>query len=528
MRYFTIKPALGLKNNVAHNDYSLLTRVSDTMALCHCVDMQNIDFQRTRNACAKSAGNLVWSNSANAQHTKCMALFELAGISTTDNLYFDNGKVYYYDGSRDPINIDAATPVTFANDDLDLYSVIQYGDYMVFADHAEHTPYKWKNGDANLTKLILSGTEYKFRYLENFQRRIIGAYSDQTNGDLEIRWTDALPTMASLDFDPANQQYKTGVDSIAGIKILGRDQCFLYGENSIDAINYQPYYDVPFYISNMLSGQGSVNHHSIINIGSHHLLFNKHYGFCAYAGGSEFPAGGRPFSEPIEDIIATINKSYYSAIVGKLLPQTSEAVWAVPLDGASSNNALLFYHLLDGTWRKVTFSARWVDNWTIYNPLTWTSLVALGFSTWEELGNSRWADYVVAHESLVFGNTDGHLYYQGGESDNGSNFSGYRVEPILDLSFDNRHTLLKEIWFDLSEVGNYSIHCYYRGGNTVGECKAATWNSLDDLSVNNPYSAVIYLSQNNKYHQIKWGTDGANEPFVVNAIIFGFEIGSAY
>ena len=116
--------------------------------------------------------------------------------------------------------------------------MINYGGYFIFADRAEHTPYKWKHGDANLTKLILDGTEFKFRYLTKFQQRIIGAYSDQTNGDLDLRWTDAIPTWASLDFAAANQLYKPGEDSITGVSKFGVNNLFVYGTDSICALQY--------------------------------------------------------------------------------------------------------------------------------------------------------------------------------------------------------------------------------------------------------------------------------------------------
>jgi hypothetical protein len=105
-----------------------------------------------------------------------------------------DGDVYRYDSSRDPQEVADAGATAFASDATDFYSFIKYGSYMVFADFAEHTPYCSDYNDANLLKLISGGTEFKFRYLESFARRIIGAYSDQTNGNIEIRWSNANPT----------------------------------------------------------------------------------------------------------------------------------------------------------------------------------------------------------------------------------------------------------------------------------------------------------------------------------------------
>ena len=43
---------------------------------------------------------------------------------------------------------------TFATDNIDLYSIINFGGYMIFADRGEHQPFKWKHGDTYLTPLI--------------------------------------------------------------------------------------------------------------------------------------------------------------------------------------------------------------------------------------------------------------------------------------------------------------------------------------------------------------------------------------
>ena len=239
MLNFKIKPTFGLKTDVPPDDFSLFKVVGENIAITHDVGGINLDYEREHNACTKAYGYEQWDASANAQATKCLGLFELFDGTHRDHIYFDNGECFIYNAARTPVLTEDVASTVFAKDNHDLYSIINFGGYMVFSDRGEHTPYKWKNGDANLTKLVQSGTEYKFRYLEEFQRRIIGAYSDQTNGDLEIRWTEALPTWATLSFPAANQLYKPqGVDSLSGIKKMGSNACLLYGEDSIKRIVY--------------------------------------------------------------------------------------------------------------------------------------------------------------------------------------------------------------------------------------------------------------------------------------------------
>jgi hypothetical protein len=154
--------------------------------------------------------------------------------------------------------------------------------------------------------------------------------------------------------------------------------------------------------------------------------------------------------------------------------------------------------------------------------LTWNDLIALGYTTWNDLGNSRWVDFVSSRQELAFGETDGHSYYVATEADVGSDFDGYRVEPILDFGRPNDKDMLLEIWFDIVNTGSYSLYVSYRGGNTVAEVKNSSWTELGEVSFNDPANAITRLAQVNRLHQIKYGTDGANEPFVINGIEFRY------
>ena len=524
MEEFTIRPILGLRTDVAQNDPSLFEGPT-----CHCVSMQNVDLDRIRNASSKATGRTQYSATANAQHTKCLGLFELKGSSATDHLFWDNGKFYYLASDRTFTAVDAAVAVNFGTADSALVSAIQVGNYVVMADRAATlTPYIWKNSDANLTKLIKTGTEYKFRYLAPFQRRVIGAYSDQTNGDIEIRWTQPWTNAdyftSACTMAAANQLYKSGNDSIVGIKPMGANACLLYGENSIDSIDYYANYTMPFAINNRIANHGAVNHHSIVDAGIHYF-FNKHYGFVGYAGGNEFPYGGVPISYDIEDILAGINPAYYHQIVGKFIPHAKECVWAVPLDGAATPNTLLRYDLLSKQWSIKKNTCRFIDFWTLDSALIWNDLAALGYTYWTDFGLLRWSDLVSSTPYVVSADTNGHVYTDTGESDAGAAWDGYRIEPIISLG-ETPKALLLEIWLGLASIGSFSIYIYYRKGDTEAECESAPWTALDEISANSPDNAVTYVNAANataaRFHQIKWGTDAASEVFSVNTITFKY------
>ena len=531
MKSFKIIPILGRKTDVMADDESLFRFISENIALTHDTGGINFDITEKANACSKSKGYEKWSNSANAQATKCLGLYELIAGSTRDHIFFDNGKCYIYDSGLDPAAMQDSGSTTFATHDIDLYSIITVGAYMVFADRAEHEPYKWKHGDATLSKLIASGTHYKFRYLVPFQRRVIGLYSDQTDGDIEVRWSTSWPGTAigDLNFPATNQLYIPNDDSIMGGALMGHDRCYIYCKDSIQQLVYYPDYSAPFRCYTVVQKQGCECHHSIINLGDRHLLFNRNYGFCEYRGGHTFPYGGRSLSDPIEDLIQGISADYYNLIVGTFIPLTKEAVWAVPLDSSSTPSHLLFYNIETGQWRVEDKSMRYVDEWRLVGNYTWNDLItdAGGAgSDWSGVSSNSWAYYASVKQRLVYANTDGHLYNRDGDDIDGSNLDGYRIEPAMHFGRDFEYKLLKEIWFGIALSGSYSIDVSHRSGNTMGELIGASWTSLGSVSCDDNSRPVLHCDKNARYHQIKWGTNLKDERFRVTDIVFKYELGS--
>ena len=526
---FKIIPILGRKTDVPADHYSLFKGEAEGVYLTHDVGGLNFDLVRKRGACSKSYGYVKWTPSATSMARLCLGLFELKVGSTTDHIIFDYGKCYVLDNTLAPVLTEDTAQTTFAQGPDDLYSIIQVGDYMVFADHGEHTPYKWKSGDANLSKLIASGTEYKFRYIVPFQRRVIGLYSDQANGDIEVRYSTDWPSTAitALNFPSGNQLYIPNDDSIKGGATLGSDRCFIYCEDSINELIYFPDYETPFRLYTVVTGQGAVNHHSIVSVNNIHYFFNKNYGFCMYAGGKEFPAGGRPISSDIEADVAGINADFYDVIVGAFVPYTDQIVWTVPASGEGAPNRLFFYNIRTGQWTFEDKAVKYVDAWTIYPYYTWNDFVEdLGGTgaTWADAGSNTWTDYVSSRRRLVYANKDGYIYYHSGDTLAGLPLDGYRVEPICAFGDPKRRKLLKEIWFDIGFAGSYSIDVYHRMGDTAAEVEAQDWTLLGAISCDSPkVPALRNFAKSARLHQIKWGTDLGSEFFQVGGITFKFD-----
>jgi hypothetical protein len=99
----------------------------------------------------------------------------------------------------------------------------------------------------------------------------------------------------------------------------------------------------------------------------------------------------------------------------------------------------------------------------------------------------------------------------------------------MDFGDRERVDILEEIWFDLIESGNFNIDIYHRSGNTTGEVQNATWSLIGSVSHNSPeFPCLRGFTKTGKLHQIKWGTDLANERFAVNGITFKFSSQGSY
>jgi hypothetical protein len=305
---------------------------------------------------------------------------------------------------------------------------------------------------------------------------------------------------------------------------MGKNACMVYTNDSINRLDYYVNYTNPFGFTTIIENQGFVNHHGIVDAGGMHFGFNKNYGFCRFDGSRNFPSGGKPISYPIENWVRDIRSSTYPHIIGALHSFRNEICWTVALEGSTTPNAMLFYDYMQDTWRRKDFIAYYIAPIVISTDLTWTKLTTdLGATDWLSQGNLRWSDLVNETQDLSFSATNGKLYYHGTEGDDGSALDGYRIEPVLDFGRPNDRDLLLEIWFNFVEIGDYSLYVYHRSGDTVGECKGAAWVALDEVSCNSPGNAVTRLADTNRFHQIKWGTDAAGEPFVVNKIEFKYE-----
>jgi len=530
---FAILPILGTKTDVPANDASLFKPITENVFATHDVGGSNFDVSRKRNACSKALGRTRWSKTANAQATKCLGLFELYDGTNRDHLFWDNGKLFVFDAVKAQTDITTAA-TTYQKADADLVSMIKLGSDVVFTDNIDGvTIQAWANGDANAAAAITGGfTQFKFRYLEYFARRVVGAYSDQTNGDIDIRWSNALPTaQTDLEFESAAaaKDYQLWVpndDSLTGVRKMGKNACMFYCEDSINQMIYYPNYTTPFEIYTAVQGQGFAGHHGIVSLGDRHFGFNKNYGFCEYRGGSEII----PISDNIESYLSAINPSYYNLIVGTKATFNDSIMWTDPTGGD-----IYTYNYRSSEWTIGSADARYLDVWNMYgDAYVWNTLVTdltnAGYGaspTWNDLldwmgPKVKWSDLTSPSTEAVMGYDDGHLYqFIGGSDPIEASHNAYRIEPIMDFGNPTKKKLLNEIWFDIGISGNFSIKVWHRFGDTVGEVEGQGWTELDTVSCNSPEVPAVRgmsPSAGAKFHQIRWGNESNGAQFEVNRI----------
>jgi len=528
MPIFKIIPILGRKTNVNQGDITLFKVVAQDVVLTNDVGGVNFDLNRKRNACTKSFAYTKWATSAVASPTNCQGLFELYDGTNRDYIIFDHGKFFVYDTNLDPADKTAAGITHHATN---LFSMLRVGNHIVFCDGvaaSSNTPYAWKHGDATAAKLVNAETEYKFKYLEYFSNRIIGAYSDQTNGDIDLRWTGVLPApTTSCSFVAANQMYIPNDDTITGISRLGLDRCYVYSEDSIHQLIFYNDYSTPFRCYTVIPKQGAVNQHSIVNTGNAHYFFNKNYGFTKYTGTGDLV----PISDDIESDIQNINPVYYDKIVGTFVPLKNMIAWAVPAWGSSTNNYIFYYDLKTNQWTVEDTAVRFISSWTTWPNYTWQDLIDEmgGDPVWTDFGTSSWAYYIAYRQRLMGAGTDGWARMFSAETIDGSTaLNSYRIEPIMDFGDRNRRDLLKEIWVQISEYGVFDLTFWHRSGNTVAEIQSEAWTSIGTISCNLPVYPVLYINKPAKLHQIKWGTTTATSKYQVVEIDFHYEMEGKY
>jgi hypothetical protein len=188
---------------------------------------------------------------------------------------------------------------------------------------------------------------------------------------------------------------------------------------------------------------------------------------------------------------------------GVHISATNEVAWSIS-ENSSTFTYILFYNYKTGSWRKETIAANAL--------MAGRTNLTLGGAT-------------IHTRVLCYANND-EVYYLGrNATDAGSSYTAYRIEPVLSFG-EMRKSLINEIWFNTPRNSGGTLDVYYRGDDTVGDLIDNSWSTFGTASLSSPTRIVVRppasLNTNNRYHQIKWGTDASSDLFSVREIEFGY------
>jgi hypothetical protein len=208
-------------------------------------------------------------------------------------------------------------------------------------------------------------------------------------------------------------------------------------------------------------------------------------------------------------------------IVGANIHYSDEVVWAVPLNYATSNNALLYYNTQTKQWRKENRACDVIGYKNYLTTYTWTEFILYNSdngSTWPTDSRS-WNESVAGSGKVYYGKTDGYVYEIHGSDWNDADYDAYRIEPILGAPDYTRHKRIQECHILATRTGAWSVDVYWRGGDTEQEVVDSSWELLGSTTQTTTSSQVIYFDKEKKYHQFKYGTDKKYEPFAIGRVI---------
>ncbi len=522
-RYF-IYPHRGLITSVSPYADVLKELVGDGPNAAHIrtasPDMMNVSVQEKPGTCRKADGYQQYTTAANATATRCLGLYELTGEinGTTDHIMVDAGKVYVLDGGLEQDDITGAG-VTLASDQGDIYSFITYGNDLVLADHGEHVPYHWENGDA---AIAACNTTYKARLLEYYKNRILAAYTDQSSGQRDLRWADANVVITTNPLFPeGNQLFSGGRGTISGLKRWSRF-CPLYHQHSVMGVDFYEGAETTacFGITDVVSDAGPISPYSVVDALGAHYFFTRDMGFCRFAGGTQL----EPISEEIRNLIDTVHRTYANQVVGTFDRVNKRIIWTVPLYGSTTMSHLLIYYPLTQTWEILDYVAYYVDYWQIYTSAKWSDFDGIVAN----YGDRYLSEYTSANSKVVFANTNGHIYNLGGNDKAGSALDGYRVEPVLDNGDATRMDTILEIIFHCSLGGDFNLNLQYKVGDTPEECWNASWSTAitQNMAPSGQSYIVFKPLFSGRCWTMRYGTDGANEKFGIDKIEIVGQTGS--
>ncbi len=176
----------------------------------------------------------------------------------------------------------------------------------------------------------------------------------------------ASDILDSDTYDRIQSQYRISAgtaDSLVGVEPFAEDNLLVFMRHSIHLIKGISGSLLDTSVNLITKEVGCLARKSIVQIGNQ-VLFLSDNGVYAAAFGDLYNlrGAGVPLSEPINPLIARINRDYAKNAVATYY--NNRYYLAVPLDSSTVNNALLVYNFLNQGWESIdtTDQAAWEIN----------------------------------------------------------------------------------------------------------------------------------------------------------------------
>lgn len=175
----------------------------------------------------------------------------------------------------------------------------------------------------------------------------------------------ASDILDSDTYDQIQNQFKIasgGADYVVGLQPFAEDALVVFARNSVHLIRGVGADLGNSSVQEITREVGCVARRSIAQVGNQ-ILFLSDNGVYAVDFDQLYNLRGAsvPLSEPIDPIMARINRAYASNAVG--VYHDNRYYLAIPIDGSVVNNAILVYNFLNQGWESVDLISS--DKWNI-------------------------------------------------------------------------------------------------------------------------------------------------------------------
>ncbi|MBW1723747.1 MAG: hypothetical protein JRJ78_17090 [Deltaproteobacteria bacterium] len=359
---------------------------------------------------------------------------------------------------------------------------------------------KW-TGSGDLAALTQDTTTFKALCGCSFENYAIFGNLEEsgTANPRRVRWS-AVGNGESYPADNYLDLRKTS-DFIVSCRLL-RDRLVVYKEESITLVDYIGGDDIFDVNENYVNGVGPLNDQVVVQYGWEH---EAHY-FLGWDlniymfDGMDY----KPLSRGIDKTLRNINPTYKVNACGVAIRNDRKIIWAVPSGSNESNDTLIIYDALDGSWwikedEPVAITA--LGTALLNEEYTYDTLPYDTFDEWDDPDGYDSRKFLANNPEVLFGCSDGYVRkWLDGADDDGETLTGYYRTPWDTL--DDKEETIKVVHRLILEVENAG----------AGSVTLAVYKDLDDT---NP---VVLDEDGNMSASISLDADDPSKNYFITSV----------